>query len=226
MDMLNFRLNARYFALFLVTVLLAGLSACDLQEPVFETYTPPQPNFLFPEVENQMVRIVWENAPVLQNGYLLEKSIDNGQSFTEIARLPFDADRYLDESGEYPFPTRYRVTAFHDPDADITATDDSPDIVINNTYQRPSLSVRGNDIRVIYFRFMEIADQIVLERSIDGGTFEVVETLDGVFDLESPAETYLDRGQAVSGRSLSYRYKYVNSTGESDYTPVSSITVP
>ena len=158
------------------------------------------------------VSLSWNDASNNEQGFSLERSVGDDQSFTELAALPTDATAYQDNSLESEKVYYYRVRALGK-----SESEHSPytAVVSVNTYSAPSnlAGVMQSDTTVIlsWQDNSTLETGFVVERSPDGTEFTTLST------LAADAITYTD-SQAAAGTDYQYRVYALMDDVETDAT--------
>lgn len=108
--------------LFLTVAAVLLLYGCNSFDPDFERdhpLDPRNPNFVHskPEmfkisIENEAIEISWEDRTEFNDGYLIEKAINDSTQFGRVATLPKNAEQYTDASREIGLTVFYRISTF------------------------------------------------------------------------------------------------------------------
>lgn len=99
--------------------LIAGCNTFDADFERGNTSDPKSPNFTHskPErflvsVENEIVTITWDDRTIYNDGYLVEKAIDDTTQFERFKVLPADGEGFTDKSRAIGLNTYYRISSF------------------------------------------------------------------------------------------------------------------
>lgn len=96
-------------------ILHPSLYELQLQVRKDKGIAPDAPARLEIMLQNDSVKLSWIDVAALENGYKIERSIDGGITYTEIASMTADANSY-EEANMFPNSDSvyYRVSAFND----------------------------------------------------------------------------------------------------------------
>jgi len=99
--------------------LIAGCNTFDADFERDNTSDPKSPNFVhskpelfFVSVKDEIVNVSWKDKTIYNDGYLVEKAIDDTIRFERFTVLPADAESFTDESRMIGMKTFYRVSSF------------------------------------------------------------------------------------------------------------------
>lgn len=166
--------------LFLLTLVLV-LTSCDpmavtserdnVLDPANEAFIPAAPTNIRVVPEDGHVRISWTRNTDHAEGYLIEKSINSSDNFTELATVGPEESRYIDTSNRFGVPTLYRVTSFivRDgvPRSHLTR---AAGLTTNATFvvQPYVISGDGTAIELIWRHFYTLHHGYIIEKRING----------------------------------------------------------
>lgn len=168
--------------------------------------------------------ISWQDNSDVEDGFIVERSIDDGQTFEELVRTSADQATYTD-AGLSPETTYlYRVKAFSgDQTSDysntLTAvTTAEPPVVPQAPSQMAVQSVSATSIRLSWLDNADNEEGYRLERS-DTELFSAVD----IMELEADRTAYTDTGLSPE-TTYFYRIQAYNQAGESGYSAAVSAT--
>ncbi|MBI3004840.1 MAG: hypothetical protein HYY49_05425 [Ignavibacteriales bacterium] len=87
-------------------------SRTNVLDPQNELYVPPPPSGISLTSTKNVAILTWRDSSVYEDGYIVEKAIDDSTTFKILAVLPPNSTTYSDSSGDISLNTWYRVGSY------------------------------------------------------------------------------------------------------------------
>lgn len=174
------------------------------------------------QVTGQSVSLSWVDDATDKEGFAVERSEDDGNTFIELDRIEGSATAYIDENVQQLSTYIYRVTPyFKQLNGEV-----SNEVTVTVPLTPPSVP---SSVEIVFFNINQLdlswtdnadnEESIVLERSVNGDDFLVLTTL--AADTESYQDVMVE-----PGNEYRYRLKAMNEAGSSEYTSISQFAIP
>lgn len=175
-----------------------------------ETVFPPPSNFKVRAIDDQTVRLSWEDKYDFEEGFRIEGKEEKGD-YTEIAEISenivYYTDKGLTDNKTYVF----RIKAF----SEINESDYSKEISISTDFPPPQNLyidvINDQSIKLYWEDKSTFVEGYWLERKKEDEEFEIIA------ELSSTVKTYIHEG-LILGREYTYRLKAWSELNESDYS--------
>lgn len=186
------------------------------------TVTPLAPSSLSgSNIQSSSLQLSWIDNADSENGFKIERSLEQNANYTEIASLGINVTSFIDSNLQADTNYFYRAFAFNSAGnsqysnvLSVTTADIPPQAPSNLT----QASKTDVSIQISWNDNADNETQMIVERSLsqDSG-FEVIAT------LGANAVGYADTGLTAE-TSYFYRVKSSNSAGDSSYSNILSVT--
>jgi fibronectin type 3 domain-containing protein len=174
---------------------------------------PTAPNGLTASaVSNTEIRVFWSDNSLTETGFKIERSKDNGKTFTQVGRVGAGTTEFLDTklAGNTAYTYRVRATnASGDSDYSNTATATTLPNAPTAPVRLTGKALSQTDIQLDWVDTSGDETSFDLERSQDGAAFTLL------VSLPADQKTYTDTGLAPD-TDYFYRVRASNAGGSSD----------
>ncbi|QOV88077.1 fibronectin type III domain-containing protein [Humisphaera borealis] len=166
------------------------------------------------------INLAWTDNASAEDGYKIERSVDGGENWTEIAQVAADAESYTDALAPESATASYRVIAYKGLIDSALSNEDSATTPVAIPNDLAVSATSHNAVGLSWTDNSDANDSQRIERSTDGGTSW--STLASVGANES---TYSD---TTVVEDTAYAYRIVSLVGEAESTPSASddVTTP
>lgn len=180
--------------LLLIFVSAAFYAGCNTYDADFERgnpLDPKSPNFVHSKpsnftvtVEDELINIGWRDRTEYNDGYLIEKAINDSTQFEEFATLPGDSEGFSDDSRKIGQDTYYRVSSFEiENDAEKIVHSELISISVEIIHQH-SFFAGNNNIDLRWNSSTDFVDGFrIEEKSPSKSTYTVIDDLTDVSDF-------------------------------------------
>jgi hypothetical protein len=187
-------------------------------DPLSNDYIPANPSFLL--VSNSadtLVTLSWTDNSHGEKGFLVERSVGNSNSFSDLAEVPANTTNFKDHIILRIGTTYYyRVSAYTDRVRSNGRTQSSIYFYLI-TPSKPIITYeQNNSFKISWYDNDVNINGFVLEKSINNGEFYKVATLGKTVNIFNDAD--ID-----TSNSYSYRIKSFTRYNESEYSPITEI---
>ncbi|MDP8268358.1 MAG: hypothetical protein P9L97_06465 [Candidatus Tenebribacter davisii] len=167
-------------------------------------------NFKVNALDDQSVRLTWDDLYNFENGYKIYRKTDN-EEFIEVADIVADSRYYVDEKLMDGKKYTYNVVAYSNVNESRPSVSSSTELVFPSP-QKLFIDVQDDHSAKLYWEDRStLAKEYILERKIDDGEYEII----GKLGIEE--RDYLDKDMQL-GNEYTYRIKALSKVNESEYS--------
>ncbi len=175
-----------------------------------ETEFPAPDNFKVKALDDQSIRLTWEDGYEYENGFKIERKTDNDE-FEEIAVAEANSRYYVDEELEDGKTYIYIVKAFTNINESRPSTLASAELRFPSP-QKLYIDVLNDHSAKLYWEdISSLAYEYILERKVNDGKYKVINK------PGKEARDYLDKDMKL-GDEYTYRIKALSKINESEYS--------
>ncbi len=199
---------SRILVIFIAGIsLITGCSTFDADYERDNSMDPKSTNFIHSnpeqftvEIEDGVINIRWEDVSQYNNGYIVEKAIDDSTRFERVAILPDDAEHFKDPGKQIGLTVYYKISSFVDEDDDEKIVhSEILELSIQAIETYDGISSDSNLIKLSWETEQEFSDGVIIqEKRQRQSEFTAVEIIDfadqestgGNYEYRSDLETF------------------------------------
>lgn len=150
----------------------------NLNDPENGQFTPDVGNLALSIDSSKDVTLIWNDISDFEDGFIIQKSYENKESFFDLDTLPANSSRYIDSTKKLAVDTFYRVRSFSGSSDSLGSTE--IDKLFLNTLESITVpDVPGNEISISWeVNPTGFTDAYLIEKKINNDSWEVVDTVD------------------------------------------------
>lgn len=156
-----------------ITVLLTGCNTHDAEyerdnpaDPKSASFVHSKPGQFSVFIENEVIVINWSDRTEYNDGYIVEKAINDSTLLIPFARLPGDAEGFSDDTREVGTPTYYRISSYEVEDGRKNIIHSELVDLSINVFENVYTSVHNNKIYVRWSNSDDFIDGIRIQEKI------------------------------------------------------------
>jgi WD40 repeat protein len=190
----------------------AEFKRVNTHDPENPSFVPDAPTNITIRTSNRKIMISWQDNSDYEDGYLIERALDDTVNFTELAKLPSNATTFADTIDFNAFAPIYRVSAFNANGLTLSRLNTR---AVSITLFKPNLLlfdfVNEQQIKVSWQDVIPFETGFELERQVGDSAFTKIVSL--------PANTveYSDHLALINNANYNYRIRAVKNSQYSPY---------
>lgn len=175
-----------------------------------ETEFPAPAKFIVKAIDDQSIRLTWENPDNNVSGFKIERKTGNNE-FEEIAVIDVDLRYYTDRELEDGKTYTYIIKAFSEINESRPSISASAETIFPSP-QKLYIDVLNDHSAKLYWEDkFTLAQKYILERKLNDGEYEVI------CKLDKGERNYIDEDMLL-GDEYTYRIKALSKVNESEYS--------
>ena len=175
-----------------------------------ETEFPAPANFKVKALDDQSVRLTWEDGYDYENGFIIERKTGN-EEFKEIATVEANSRYYIDEELKDGETYSYTIKAFTEINESRPSISDSAELLLPSP-QKLYIDILNDHTAKLYWEDRSnLAHGYILERKVNDGEYEEINQPD------KNERDYIDE-DLLLGDEYTYRIKARSKVNESEYS--------
>ena len=175
-----------------------------------ETEFPAPANFKVKALDDQSVRLTWEDGYDYENGFIIERKTGN-EEFEEIATVEANSRYYIDEELKDGETYSYTIKAFTEINESRPSISDSAELLLPSP-QKLYIDILNDHTAKLYWEDRSnLAHGYILERKVNDGEYEEINQPD------KNERDYIDE-DLLLGDEYTYRIKARSKVNESEYS--------
>lgn len=161
----------------------------NMNDPENGQFTPDVGNLTLSIDSSKNVTLIWNDISDFEDGFIIQKSYENKESFFDLDTLPANSSRYIDSTKKLAVDTFYRVRSFSESSDSLGSTE------VNRLDLNPleSISVpdvTGNQVSITWkTNSTGYADSFLIEKMSDNGNWVLLDTVKTSVSSYSYVET-------------------------------------
>jgi len=175
-----------------------------------ETEFPAPTNFKVKALDDQSIRLTWEDSYDYESGFKIERKTGNDK-FEEIAVIEADSCYYVDKGLEDDETYSYTIKAFTEINESMPSTSSSTELMFPSPQKLYIDVLTDNSAKLYWEDRSTLAHGYVLERKVNNGKYEEIN------QLGKNERDYIDE-DLLLGDEYTYRIKALSKVNESEYS--------
>ncbi|MEQ9312087.1 MAG: hypothetical protein RJQ05_06060 [Cytophagales bacterium] len=148
-----------------------------MNDPESGQFSPDIGNLALSIDSSKDVTLIWNDISDFEDGFIIQKSYENKESFFDLDTLPANSSRYIDSTKKLAVDTFYRVHSFSE-SSDSLGSTEIDRLVLNPLESITVPDVPGNEISISWeAKPAGYADAYLIEKSFDNKNWSIIETV-------------------------------------------------
>ncbi len=194
-------------------------------DPKNENFAPRPPDGLVAQIQDSLVFLTWADHSSYEDGYLIERQIDQDTTYIEIARLGPNTVTFSDPINYPGFVATYRVSAFVSYENQIRSHGSQEKAIIPSNFHKQTPKVRILDetrIEISWNDPFTFETAYEVERSYRTW---LVRDFERMAVLPPDSRVYIDESNFPNWQRYYYRIRAVHKQDKSPYTRRNQIDI-
>lgn len=149
----------------------------NMNDPENGQFTPDVGNLALSIDSSKNVTLIWNDISDFEDGFIIQKSYENKESFFDLDTLPANSSRYIDSTKKLAVDTFYRVRSFSE-SSDSLGSTEIDELVLDPLESVSAPNTPGNQVSIAWeTNSRGYADAFMIEKRLGSGDWAVLDTI-------------------------------------------------